>query len=70
LADMHKREDNIKIDFRGIGYRMYLLQYKAYGLVVLNTVINIWFQWEETSRWVFERSFCNKTPYCKEINVK
>ena len=43
LGDMYAREDNIKIDFEGIGYRMDLSQYKARGLAVLNTVNYIWF---------------------------
>jgi len=40
---MHTREDNIEIDLKGIGYIMDLSQYKAHGLTVLNTVINICF---------------------------
>jgi hypothetical protein len=43
LEHMHTREYIIKIYFKGTGHRMDLPQYKAQGLAVLNTVINIWF---------------------------
>ena len=40
-GDTHTRDDNIKMDFKEMCYRMDLLQYKVHWLAVLNTLINI-----------------------------
>jgi hypothetical protein len=40
---MNTREDNIENDFKEIGYRMDLSQYKVQAVAVLNTVINLMF---------------------------
>ena len=44
---IHRREDNIKVDFRAIGeecmYWVYMAQECVYSRVVVDTLINIWF---------------------------